>query len=137
MQKRQISRPVTPQIDDEGFARGMNGYRLYSNAVAANAEKSNLQKRKEQYAHTALSGQRYDREEDAAFEPEIQSSERRNDPPARKASGSSVKEDEWSQLDPQKTEPGRGEFYTDEELNQMDRQSESSGERSRKVRCLR
>ena len=129
----QISRPVTPEIDDEGFARGMNGYKSYSNAVAANAQKSSLQKKKEQYAHTALSGQRYDSEEDAEFEPEVQSSERRNDPPVRKASGSSVKDDEWAHLDPQATVPGGREFYTDEELSQMDRQSESSGERSRKV----
>ena len=137
MYKRHISRPVTPEIDDEGFARGMNGYKSYSNAVATSAQKSSLQKRKEQYAHTALSGQRYDSDEDAEFEPEVQSSERRNDPPARKASGSSVKEDEWSQLEQQRTVPGGGEFYTDEELNQMDRQSESSGDRSRKVCCIR
>ena len=128
---------MTPEIDDEGFSRGKNGYRSYSNAVAANAQKSSLQKKKEQYAHTALSGQHYDSEEDAEFEPEVQSTESRKDPPARKASGSSVKEDEWSQLEQQRMAPGGSEFYTDEELNQMDAKSESSGERSRKVCFLR
>ena len=128
-----ISRPVTSEIDDEGFARGKNGYKSYSNAVAAQGNKSNLQKKKDQYANTALRGQRCDSEDDAEFEPEVQTPESRSDPPTRKVSGSSVKDDEWSHLEPQGTAPGQSPFYTNEELDQMDRQSESSGERSRKV----
>lgn len=128
-----IFRPVTPQIDDEGFARGKNGYKSYSNAVAAQGKKSKLQKKKDQYANTALSGQRYDSEEEAEFEPEVQTPQSRSDPPTRKVSGSSVKDDEWSHLEPQRTVPGESPYYTNEELNQMDRQSESSDERSRKV----
>ena len=132
-----IFRPITPEIDDEGFARDKYGYKSYSNAIAANAQKSSLQKKKEQYASTALTGRRYDSDEDAEFEPEVQTSQR--DPaPARKTSGSSVKEDEWSQLAPQTTTgkpaaSGGSDYYADEELAQLDRQSESSGERNRKV----
>ena len=128
-----ISRPVTPEIDDEGFARGRNGYKSYSNAVAAQGKKSQLQKKKDQYANTALSGQRYDSEDDAEFEPAVEAPQSRSDPPARKVSGSSVKDDEWSHLEPQRTVPGQSQFYTSDELDQMDRQPESSEERSRKV----
>ena len=128
-----IFRPITPEIDDEGFSRHKYGYKSYSNALSENAPKSNLQKKKEQYASTAQTGQRYDSEEEAEFEPEVKSSAIRNEVPTRKVSGSSVKEDEWAHLDPQRTTTGESAFYTEDELNQMDRQSDSSGERSRKV----
>lgn len=103
--------------------------------MAAQGKKSKLQKKKDQYANTALSGQRYDSEEDAEFEPEVETPQSHSDPAARKVSGSSLKDDEWSHLEPQRTVPGQSQFYTNEELDQMDRQSESSEERSRKV-CL-
>ncbi|XP_028410826.1 nexilin-like [Dendronephthya gigantea] len=71
--------------------------------------------------------------DDAEFEPEVRSSESHNVPPVRKVSGSSVKDDEWSQLETQRTAPGASEFYTEDELNRMEKQSQSSDERNRKV----
>lgn len=111
----------------------MNGYKSYSNVVAANAGKSSLQKRKEQYAKTALSGRQYDSDEDAKFEPEVSTSESHNVPPARKVSNNSMKDDEWSQLEAQRTAPAGSGFYTEDELNQMEKQSQSSDLKNRKV----
>lgn len=128
-----IPRPVTPEINDEGLTRGKNGYKSYSNSIAANAQKSGVQKKKERYANRALGGQRYDSDEDAEFEPDLGSPEAFHNPPARKASGSSVKEDEWAHLSQQRTAPRRSECYSNEELGETDRQSESSSNRSRKV----
>lgn len=145
-------RPITPEIDDEGFARGNRcGLKSYSSAIAAQGQKSQLQKRKEQYSNTALSGKRYGSDEDAEFEPEVQSPRNEVHPSRRPADDIEQGDDEWSHLSPQRTTEkplGNGqaknksrknvnnsEFYTNEELNEIDGGSESSsaGDRSRKV----
>lgn len=140
-------RPSTPEIDERGFASGKNGYKSYSNAIAAEGAKSGLQKKKNLYANTAISGRRYDSDEDAQFEPEIESP-RKKTPPSRPVDDTE-RDDEWTNLSPQRMSEkspsnreswsgeraNASEFYTQEELNQIDGRSDStgSGNQSRKV----